>query len=81
MCLTFTENAAKNMRERLASMIGQDAYKVHIMTFHSFGNEIIQRFRSYSEGYTESEILDELTASSILDQILEALPWNHPYKP
>jgi len=81
LCLTFTENAAKNMRERLASMIGQDAYKVHIMTFHSFGNEIIQRFRSYSEGYIESEILDELTASSILDRILEALAWNHPYKP
>ena len=81
LCLTFTENAAKNMRDRLASMIGQDAYKVHIMTFHSFWNEIIQRFRGYSQGYTEAEILDELTASSIWDEILESLPWNHPYKP
>ena len=30
------------MRRRLQSFIGPDAYKVHIHTFHSFCNDIIQ---------------------------------------
>ena len=32
LCLTFTEAAAQNMRERLASIIKDDAYDVHINT-------------------------------------------------
>ncbi len=36
LCLTFTENAANNMRERLAKIIGPEAYKVSIHTFHTF---------------------------------------------
>lgn len=81
LCLTFTDNAAKNMRERLAKMIGHDAYRVNIMTFHSFGNEIIQKYRAFSKEYSEAETLDDITAYSILDNLLEKLPWNHPYKP
>ena len=81
LCLTFTENAAKNMRERLAGMIGHDAYKVAIHTFHSFGNEIINRFRSYAREYSEAKVIDDISSSRILDDILEKLPWNHPYKP
>lgn len=45
LCLTFTDNAAKNMRERLRKIIGQDAYKVAIHTFHTFGTEILNRFQ------------------------------------
>ena len=81
LCLTFTENAAKNMRERLASMIGQDAYKVAIHTFHSFGNEIISRFRYLAREYSDAKAIDIITSSRILDDILEKLSWNHPYKP
>jgi superfamily I DNA/RNA helicase len=69
------------MRERLAKMIGHDAYRVNIMTFHSFGNEIIQKYRSFSKEYSEAETLDDITAYSIFDTLLEKLPWNHPYKP
>lgn len=81
LCLTFTDNAAKNMRERLAKMIGHDAYRVNIMTFHSFGNEIIQKYRAFSKEYSEAETLDDISSYSILDTLLEKLPWNHPYKP
>lgn len=42
LCLTFTNSAVKAMRERLIKIIGQDAYKIAIHTFHSFCNEIIQ---------------------------------------
>ena len=71
LCLTFTESAARNMRERLASMIGQDAYRVAIHTFHSFGNEILSRYRYKIEGFEESKTIDDVTASRLLDMILE----------
>lgn len=81
LCLTFTENATKNMRERLASMIGQDAYRVAIHTFHSFGNEVINRFRYLSKEYTDAKPVDMIESSRILDHILEWLSWDNPYKP
>lgn len=42
LCLTYTDAGAVAMRSRLQKFIGADAYKVHIHTFHSFCNEIIQ---------------------------------------
>lgn len=42
LCLTFTDAGVQAMRQRLLSLIGQDAHKVHIFTFHSFCNTIIQ---------------------------------------
>ena len=81
LCLTFTENAAKNMRERLATIIGQDAYKVAIHTFHSFGNEVLNRFRYLTKEYNDATPVDDIEASKILDEILMALPWDNPYRP
>lgn len=81
LCLTFTDNAAKNMRERLASMIGQDAYRVAIHTFHSFGSEVLNRFRYLTREYNDARPVDTIESSSILDQILEKLSWDNPYKP
>ncbi len=81
LCLTFTENAAKNMRDRLAGMIWQDAYRVAIHTFHSFGSEIIGRFRYLTKEFNEAKPVDNIESSRILDSILESLPWDSPYKP
>ena len=81
LCLTFTENAAKNMRERLASMIGQDAYRVSIHTFHSFGSEVLNRFRYLTKEYNDAKPVDTIESSRILDSLLEKLSWDNPYKP
>lgn len=81
LCLTFTENAAKNMRDRLASMIGQDAYRVAIHTFHSFGSEVLNRFRYLTKEFNDAKPVDTIESSRILDGILEQLSWNNPYKP
>ena len=43
LCLTFTDSGANAMRERLVQIIGKDAYKVAIHTFHSFGSEVINQ--------------------------------------
>jgi len=81
LCLTFTESAALNMRKRLATMIGPDAYRVAIHTFHSFGNEILGRYRYLLREQSDANVVDDITASRILDDILTPLPWDHPYKP
>lgn len=81
LCLTFTENAARNMRDRLASMIGQDAYRVAIHTFHSFGSEVLNRFRYLTKEFNDAKPVDTIESSRILDAILEQLSWDNPYKP
>lgn len=42
LCLTYTDNGAIEMRNRLLKIIGSAAYSVRIHTFHSFCNEVIQ---------------------------------------
>lgn len=42
LCLTFTDNGAVEMRNRLLKIIGAAAYSIRIHTFHSFCNEVIQ---------------------------------------
>lgn len=42
LCLTYTDNGAVEMRNRLLRMIGSAAYGIRIHTFHSFCNEVIQ---------------------------------------
>jgi DNA helicase-2/ATP-dependent DNA helicase PcrA len=78
LCLTFTDNAARNMRERLESIIGQPAYHVAIHTFHSFGGEVINQFSDY---FTKRQLLqqvDELGQYELLRKIFEELPHSNP---
>lgn len=42
LALTFTESGAAEMKSRLRDIIGTDAYRVTITTFHAFCNRVIQ---------------------------------------
>lgn len=78
LCLTFTENGALNMRERLHKIIGQDAYRVGIYTFHAFCNSVISRYPEYfynAATYTQASDLDR---ADIIESIFAALPHGHP---
>jgi DNA helicase-2/ATP-dependent DNA helicase PcrA len=86
LCLTFTEAAAQNMRERLASIIKDDAYDVHINTYHGFGSDII---RSYPEYFEEIDLesgkdsrlerpIDDLQRIQIVTEIISKLPFSSP---
>ena len=78
LCLTFTESGAANMRQRLRQIIGEDAYKIAIHTFHSFGTEIINQHRQYFFHGADSQPADELTQHQIVAGILEGLDWRNP---
>ena len=78
LCLTFTESGTTNMRQRLRQIIGEDAYKIAIHTFHSFGTEIINQHRQYFFRGADSQPADELTQHQIVTGILEGLDWRNP---
>lgn len=77
LCLTFTETAARNMRERLESLIGADAYRVAIYTFHGFCTDIIGRYPEYFFNATHFRPASDLIQSEILQSIFEKLPHKH----
>ena len=78
LCLTFTDTGAFNMRERLKSIIGKDALKVNIGTYHVFGTEILNQYKNYSLEYDRrlDSAIDEVTQYKIVREIQESLPGN-----
>ena len=76
LCLTFTDTGAFNMRERLKSIIGKDALKVNIGTYHVFGTEILGHYKNYSLEYDRKldVAIDEVTQYKIVREIQESLP-------
>lgn len=88
LCLTFTEAAALNMRERLSGMIGDDAYDVHINTYHSFASDIIKSYPHFFETIdldtgadTRMERpINELGQLEIVKSIVDSLPFTDPLR-
>ena len=80
LCLTFTENGAENMRERLSSFIGRDAYDVNISTYHSFGGDLIRQFPEYFAQTRLQNSIDELGQRQIVSDIVETLSYTNPLK-
>jgi DNA helicase-2/ATP-dependent DNA helicase PcrA len=76
ICLTFTDAAAYNMRQRLASFIGKQAYKVNIHTFHSFGQALLKDYTEYTAGI-ERIAIDDVFIAEIIGDIIAKLPYNH----
>ena len=79
LCLTYTDIAANNMRNRLLNMIGSDAYKVKICTFHSFCNDIINTNSEYFP-FASSKLtqIDDLETIQIVKDIIDHLANNSP---
>lgn len=78
LCLTFTESGQAAMRERLVGIIGKDAYKVAIHTFHSFGSEIMAHNREYFYNSAQFQPADELKQYEVLRSIFEELDHANP---
>jgi len=77
LCLTYTDEAANAMRRRLLQIIGVAAQRVHITTFHAFGNNIIQNHPELFS-FRELDLMSELDRYALLHQLLDELPQGHP---
>ncbi len=71
LAITFTNKAAKEMKERAYKMLGSDAYKMQISTFHSLGLLLIRE--NYEKlGFEKNfTILDSDDSLTIIKKILK----------
>lgn len=81
MIVTFTNNAAGEIKERLEGMIGENGQYVHAGTFHSIIFRQILQLYSHSEylmgigiNMTECAILDDKESGSLLKDAIKELP-------
>ncbi len=77
LALTFTEAASYEMRKRLLSIIGQDAYRVEITTFHSFSNNFIKRHQEEFPEIIAAESINEIEQLQIIEEIIHNTHLNH----
>lgn len=79
LCLTFTDSASKNMKDRLSGLIGVSAYKVSIHTFHSFALDTAHRFREDFYEAQQMKSAENIKQIEILGEILESLPLSNAF--
>ena len=74
LTLTFTNKAAKEMRERIIDMVGPSAHMAQISTFHAFGLKFLrQHIRILENGLDEvfTVVDDEDSKKLIKESIIE----------
>ena len=76
LCLTYTEAAARNMRERLLRFLGPAAHQVAIHTFHSFGQLVIHENEDLL-GHHGLTVASELEIAQVLRELIDNLPAGH----
>ncbi len=72
LALTFTNAAAYNMRERLATFTGPEiAHRVHISTFHSFAEEMMKRYADLFERSQPTRLVSGVEQVEIIEKLLD----------
>ena len=74
LCLTFTNSGVQAMKQRLLAIIGPASYQIHVHTFHSFCNEIIN---SYPEKFLTAKKINQLTDLEQIQEIQKVLKSNN----
>lgn len=73
LALTFTNKAAREMKERITKLIGDKAHKLWMGTFHSIFSKIL-RFEAEKLGYGKDfTIYDTSDSETVIKQILQEL--------
>lgn len=76
LCLTFTNKAAQEMRQRINSLVDNGDYNDFICTIHGFCVKILRR-DIYRLGYTKSfNVLDEEDQKQLAKHVMEELGLN-----
>lgn len=73
LALTFTNAAAYNMRERLSEIIGAEmAHRIHISTFHSFAESMIQQYDQYFERFREARLISPVEQIELIEKLADS---------
>ena len=78
LCLTFTNKAAVNMRERLYQLIGPASRNVAVRTFHSFAADIMNQYPDYFWQGARLSMAPDAVQDEIIQTILARLPLSNP---
>ena len=79
LAITFTNKAAKEMRNRVRNLVGNDANYIQISTFHSLGLKLIKEnydFLGYEKNFI---ILDSDDTLTIVKKLMKDLNMNPKY--
>jgi DNA helicase-2/ATP-dependent DNA helicase PcrA len=71
LAITFTNKAAREMKDRIFSLIGREAFLIQISTFHSFGLKILKEnydLLGYTSNFT---ILDASDSETVIKKIMK----------
>ncbi len=73
LAITFTNKAAKEMKERIYKLVGNRAFLIQISTFHSFGLKLLKenyKYLGYDGNFT---ILDSDDSLSVIKKVMKEL--------
>lgn len=77
LCLTFTRSGVSTMRDRLSRYIGSTARDVKVTTFHSFANELVDKYFASLDFDSPPKLLDDNEAILFVDAILHDNEWDY----
>ncbi|OGE26852.1 hypothetical protein A3C26_03035 [Candidatus Daviesbacteria bacterium RIFCSPHIGHO2_02_FULL_39_12] len=73
LALTFSESASFEMRSRLSEIIGTPAFRVEVVTFHSFSNGVIKNYPDEFPLLLSSENITETEQIELIEKIINQL--------
>ncbi|MCR5741204.1 MAG: UvrD-helicase domain-containing protein [Gammaproteobacteria bacterium] len=77
LAITFTNKAAKEMRDRLDKLIGDEARYVTAQTFHSFCSSFLRREIGVLDRSTRFTIIDDDETETIIKNIMKELRYDN----
>lgn len=81
LALTFTESGVVSMRRRLVELVGTEAYRVEISTFHGFANRIIRDYPDYFPTIVSASSITEIEQVDVLRTLIDTLPGLRDLRP
>ena len=81
LAITFTNKAAKEMKDRVSNILKRDIRRMHISTFHSFGVEILREYGYLVNIDKNFTILDSDDSLKVIKIIIDDMNLNKTLSP